>query len=142
MTATAHKGLNAVLEPLIDEGIGQLMKDWARRKPFAIKKVNRILASANLTMDAVIAHSLSENIDFIERIERLIAVAETRRNAILREIDRHRASLAGPLGGSSSRSRRANIKSSTRNRLTGVTRRDQRVQDPSQPHKCTSQHRP
>ena len=67
------------------------------RKRYAVDKVNRILASANLTLEAVIAHTLPGNIDFIERIGRLIAGAEARRNAILREIDRHRESLARPL---------------------------------------------
>ncbi len=32
-----------------------------------------------------------EQIEKIERIDRLISVAETRRNASLRELDRHRA---------------------------------------------------
>ena len=108
-----NKGLRPVLVPLVDEANDEendeendeIVEDidaisWktrARRKQDAVEKVNRILAAANLTMDAVIGYTLSKNIDFIERIERLIAVAETRRNAMLREIDRHRESLARPL---------------------------------------------
>jgi butyrate kinase len=41
-------------------------------------------------MDAVMAQTLSISLDEIERIDRMIATAEVRRNAILREVDRHR----------------------------------------------------
>src|SRR6516162_9357523 len=41
-------------------------------------------------MDAVMAQTLSISLDDIERIDRMIATAEVRRNAILREVDRHR----------------------------------------------------
>ncbi len=43
------------------------------------------------------AQTLSENLDFVERIERMITIKESCRNAILREIDRHRATLAHAL---------------------------------------------
>ena len=33
----------------------------------------------------------------MERIDRLLTIAEVRRNAVFREIDRHRSSLARPL---------------------------------------------
>jgi hypothetical protein len=48
-------------------------------------------------MDAVIAQTLSENLDIVERIERMITIKESCRNAIWREIDRHRATLAHAL---------------------------------------------
>jgi hypothetical protein len=70
-----------------------LLKGWVRRKADAINEVNRILAKAGLTMDAVWAEVLSERIDDIERIERVIAMLEARRNAILRESDRRRTTL-------------------------------------------------
>jgi hypothetical protein len=41
-------------------------------------------------MDSVMAQTLSVNLDDIERIDRMIATAEVRRNAILREVERHR----------------------------------------------------
>ena len=43
------------------------------------------------------AKVLTEKIDQIERFDRLIAIAETRRNASLREIDRRRAALGAAL---------------------------------------------
>jgi hypothetical protein len=48
-------------------------------------------------MDEVMAQTLSINLNDIERIERMIASAEARRNAILREVERHRATWAQDL---------------------------------------------
>ena len=68
-----------------------LAEAWAARQRSAIKRVDKLLASAGLTMDAVMAQALSLKLDDIERIDRMIATAEGRRNAILREVDRHRS---------------------------------------------------
>jgi hypothetical protein len=92
MTAEAYKGLEQIVKPLV--GFLQsedLAKAWAARDQSAIKRVDKLLASAGLTMDAVMAQTLSVNLDAIERIDRMIATAEVRRNAILREVDRHRS---------------------------------------------------
>ena len=56
-----------------------------------------ILASAGMTMDAVMAQTLSLKLDDIERIERMIAMVEARRNIILREIEWHREMLSQTL---------------------------------------------
>jgi hypothetical protein len=91
MTAVAHKGLTVILEPLIGwTDAHHLAEAWAARERSAIEQVDKLLASAGLTMDAVMAQSLSLKLDDIERIDRMIATAEGRRNAILREVDRHR----------------------------------------------------
>ena len=45
-------------------------------------------------MDDVMAQTLGQNIDTYERIDRMLASAETRRNNALREIERHRESFA------------------------------------------------
>jgi hypothetical protein len=99
LTATAYEGLQRVLQPLLDDDdeIAQLVRDWARQESNAVEQVNNLLASADLTMDAVIAQALSQNIEGIERIDRMIAMAETRRNSVLREIEWHRTTLAYPL---------------------------------------------
>ena len=52
-------------------------------------------------MDAVNAQTLAGNIDGMDRVERMLAALEARRNAILREIDRRRESFARPLPRSS-----------------------------------------
>jgi hypothetical protein len=91
MTAVAHKGLREILEPLIGwTDARNLAEAWAARERSAIKQADELLASAGLTMDAVMAQSLSLKLNDIERIDRMIATAEVRRNAILREVDRHR----------------------------------------------------
>jgi hypothetical protein len=95
MTATAHQGLRAVLAPLVNwSERDSLAEAWAARKPSAIERVDKVLASAGLTVDAVMAETLSLKLDDIERIDRMIAMAEARRNAILREVDRHRETLS------------------------------------------------
>ena len=43
------------------------------------------------------AKALAEQLGNIERIDRLITIAETRRNTMLREIDRRRAALSEAL---------------------------------------------
>src|SRR5262249_13399814 len=88
MTAVAHKGLTAILEPLIGwTDARNLAEAWAARERSAIKQVDKLLASAGLTMDAVMAQALSLKLDDIERIDRMIATAEGRRNAEIKVID-------------------------------------------------------
>ena len=48
-------------------------------------------------MEDVRAQTLSSKLDDIERIERMIANAESRRHLVLREMDRHRAAVAARL---------------------------------------------
>ena len=91
LTAVAHEGLRTILGPLIGwDDARHLAEAWATREPSAIKQADELLGSAGLTMDAVMAQALSRKLDDIERIDRMIATAEGRRNAILREVDRHR----------------------------------------------------
>ena len=59
--------------------------------------VDRLLAGANLTIDALIVRELRLDPNNIERFDRLIAIAENRRNGMLREIDRRRAVLGEAL---------------------------------------------
>jgi hypothetical protein len=94
MAATAYEGLKKVLEPISFEGWLDLVEGWAARKPEAIEEVDRRLAAAGLTIDAVMAQTLCEHLDEIKGIEAMIAMAEVRRNGALCEIERHRATLA------------------------------------------------
>jgi hypothetical protein len=52
-----------------------------------------LLTKAGLSMEDVMAEALSINIDVTERIDRMLASNEARRNNALREIDRHRETL-------------------------------------------------
>jgi hypothetical protein len=67
-----------------------LAENWAAGDESARKKVDAILAQSGLTLDEVTAKTLEIKIDVFERIDRMLASAEARRNNALREIDRHR----------------------------------------------------
>ena len=59
--------------------------------------VNKLLTEAGLSMDSFMADALTEELDYIERIDRLTTIAESRRNASLSEIDRRRVVLGETL---------------------------------------------
>jgi len=62
-----------------------------------VAKVDAALAATGLTRDRVMAETLARKLGEVERIDRMVAGAEARRNIALREIDRHRATLAAAL---------------------------------------------
>jgi hypothetical protein len=69
----------------------QLVQEYVRREPAAVELIHKLLAGAGLSIDGLIVQDLPESeLDRIERIDRLATLAETRRNACLREIDRRR----------------------------------------------------
>ena len=73
------------------------MQEYVRREPKAVTLVHQLLTGAGKSMDAFMADALVEKLDYIERIDRLTTIAESRRNASLREIDRRRAVLGETL---------------------------------------------
>ena len=75
----------------------ELAQGYLQRKPGAIKLIDKLLASAGSSIDALMVQVLAVELDKIERIDRLTTGAESRRNAMLREIDRRRAVLAEAL---------------------------------------------
>jgi hypothetical protein len=103
--AAAHEGIKMVLAPLVwdkeyrakGSAAEELSELWARREENAVKEVNARLAAAGLTMDAVMAQTFAAKLDEVERIDRMIASAEARRNLVLREVERHRETLAATL---------------------------------------------
>jgi hypothetical protein len=98
LDVNAYKGLEQVLEPLSDFIQAQgLARTWACNNPDALEEVEKLLTSADLSMDAVMAQTLALKLDQVERIDRMIMNAEARRNAVLREVYRHRASVAQAL---------------------------------------------
>ena len=99
ITASTHLGVQAVIAPMRHE-IGEslwLAEGWATGSAESINKVKEFLASANLSIDAVMALTLAAKITEIERIDRLAMNAETRRNAALHEIERHRTTFGQAL---------------------------------------------
>ena len=72
-----------------------LSQGWAAGDDRARKKVEAILTNAGMTIDEVTAKTLESKLDSYERLDRMLASLEARRNNALREIDRHRAALGG-----------------------------------------------
>jgi hypothetical protein len=72
----------------------ELAQEYTRREPGAVKLIHELLAGASLSIEALMVENLAEKFDYIERIDRLTTIAESRRNTSLREIDRRRAALA------------------------------------------------
>jgi hypothetical protein len=64
---------------------------WGSKR--ARQEVDAILAKADLTMEEVTGKTFESKIDVFERIDRMSASAEARRNNALREIDRHRETV-------------------------------------------------
>jgi hypothetical protein len=70
-----------------------LAKKWAAGDKNARKEVQAALDKAGLTTDEVTAKTVESKLDSFERLDRMLASAEARRNNALREIDRHREAL-------------------------------------------------
>jgi len=79
------------LNSLVADEPEQLFHDWARQEPAAVQQVNELLARHGLTMDSIMATVLLENLEFIGQIDHMLTVVETRRFALLRQIDRRRS---------------------------------------------------
>jgi hypothetical protein len=85
--------LDHVLQDAKADRAEEIVQAYARSEPNAVKLVDKLLARAGTSMDALTADAFAKDLDAIERIDRLITFAESRRNASLREIDRRRAVL-------------------------------------------------
>ena len=75
----------------------ELVKEYLRRQSGAVALIDDLLAKAGMTIDALVAPHLEEELVYIERVDRLATIAEARRNASLREIDRRRSVLGEKL---------------------------------------------
>jgi hypothetical protein len=69
----------------------ELAQEYGRRESDAVTLVDELLTGAGTSMDTLFAQALARKLDYIERIDRLATIAENRRNASLREIERRRA---------------------------------------------------
>jgi len=75
-------------------GKGSVVDAWTRGEKKAVKEVEEFLANHGLEVADLEPHGFVAFMENHERIDRLIMQAEARRSAHLREIDRHRSSLA------------------------------------------------
>ena len=114
ITAATYKALERVLAPIVDrepaDGFSLVLEErpshrlaggWYRREEETVNEVEEILRGADLSIDVVTAIALGMSLDDIERIDRMVTNAEVRRNAVLREVARHRAAFAEDLRRSS-----------------------------------------
>jgi hypothetical protein len=98
LQAAAHEGLERLLASIIDwMRAGQLSRKWALGDEEAMGEVERLLGRAGLTFDAVMAQTLAARIDDVERIDRMVIIAEARRDAVLREIRSRRLAFGQAL---------------------------------------------
>jgi len=103
LKASMSDGIREVLDSL-GHGDGQIYSDnqdlgrsWAAGDKSAQKEVARALNAAGLALDEVTAKTVECNLDSFERLDRMLASAEARRNNALREIDRHRDALGAAI---------------------------------------------
>jgi hypothetical protein len=75
----------------------ELVKKWAGRDPDAIRQVDELLSSAQMTIAAVEARVITAKSGHIERMDRIISTAVKGRKTALREIDHHQQTFAQAL---------------------------------------------
>jgi len=91
--ARLEKQLSTILSHTRADEADNLVDRYARHESDAIDLVEEHFAGIGTTFEALIASRIEKYLDDIERIDRLTMVAEGRRNASLREIDRRRMVL-------------------------------------------------
>jgi hypothetical protein len=104
LIAARQLALAAVLHPLLslfpetgDHEAQMLAWRYTLGHADAIKEVDALFDKAHLSMAAVEAQAMAMNIDKFEMIDRLIWVAEERRDALLALIERRRAAFGQKL---------------------------------------------
>jgi hypothetical protein len=88
---------NTVLNDARADKAKELVQECLRGERDVVSLIDELFTDAGVSMDTFMTKALRKKIDDIEQIDRLIAIAETRRNVSLREIDRRRAVLGETL---------------------------------------------
>ncbi|MCW5692499.1 MAG: hypothetical protein KIT48_09045 [Pseudolabrys sp.] len=92
INANLYWGLLDVLHRLTDyEKAEKLAKGWVSAKSQEVQVVDQMLADAGLSRDHIRAQTMAVKIEDIERFNHLIVVLETRRDSLIREFERFRA---------------------------------------------------
>jgi hypothetical protein len=99
LAACADEGVCKVLNALDFNTAFTTSRAWLARDPAAVEDVAAALEGAGMSMDAVMARTLSERMGDIVQIDRMTMAAEARRSAVLREIEQYRAGFAQRLRG-------------------------------------------
>ncbi|MFZ1150606.1 MAG: hypothetical protein WAR76_12840 [Xanthobacteraceae bacterium] len=120
IAANWQRALRATLYPLISYGLmgdlddraGMLAWKYTMGDQAAIAEVDKLLADANLTKEAVHAQAMAMHVETFATFERLIWAAEARRDASLREIEYHRAPFGQKLRRAIAQAEKAEIQKS------------------------------
>jgi hypothetical protein len=97
LLASIGVSMDSILDGARDRKAEELVQQYMLREPDTVTQIDEFLVDAGKSMDGFIVDALAENLDTIERIDRLTAIAENRRNASLHEIDRRRVLLGEKL---------------------------------------------
>jgi hypothetical protein len=104
LNSNLHHGREAVFKrprspavPLPIPLRGFDLETWNAKNATGINQVNAMVAGNGSLVSEVIAETIAHKIPDLEWLERTLTIAETRRNTVLRDIERHRASLAQAL---------------------------------------------
>src|SRR5262249_14204355 len=89
--------IDAVLKIAKDRKAKELAQDYVRRNGGVIKLMDGLVDSAGWSINALRVRTVRDKLENTGRIDRLTTIAEPRRNAMLREIDRRRAVLSEAL---------------------------------------------
>ena len=87
----AGRSLDNILAVAAFRSAKEIVQDYFRGEARAASVVRELLTTAGKSIDGFMADAFAENLDYIERVDRLVSVAESSRNASLRELDRRRA---------------------------------------------------
>ena len=101
ISGTMGRGLHVVLKNLMEMKNPLSLKSdisaWEKREPKALEKIERKLASVNLTMGNVESEAVALRLQQIETIERLAANAKSQCNNAIHELERHRSGFGKSL---------------------------------------------
>jgi hypothetical protein len=89
--------MDTVLDDARAQKAKELLQEYGRREPETVRFVDELLTAAGASMDSFMADALTEQLEYIERIDRLTTIAEGRRNGMLAEIERRRAVFGATL---------------------------------------------
>jgi hypothetical protein len=95
--ANTDKTLDDILNQAETDKVKELVQGYVAREPDVVTLIDEFLADNGVTPDSLLADALADNLDQIERIDRLTTIAEGRRNTSLHEIERRRAALGAAL---------------------------------------------
>ncbi|MCI9882884.1 MULTISPECIES: hypothetical protein [Methylobacterium] len=92
-TGWGQSSTNEFVVPSVDA----LAEGWIAGNSLEREQVNKILEKLGMTEENVLAHAFLLNLPSIERIDRMVSLADHRRDTLFRQIERKRADFAYPL---------------------------------------------